>query len=202
MKKYTVKNYNGNLLESLTKFCESHKEVKIVEAAEKDDELKILAKESAVLDFDETKKAAKDAFVKALDKFDVKEKPNGKLVAELDDLLKGAKIGIEVQKPKEDDKIQIHMAFLFGDDVEGFYNGFGDVKTIIQGEHRYGFLKDVSALEKFITDSFVPNVLKILEFVKGSNKKPTSTFMQRFADAFKWGKTLSDKDVENMFPKR
>ena len=43
MKKYTVKNYKGNIVESLSRFTKSHKGMKIVEAKEENDELKIKA---------------------------------------------------------------------------------------------------------------------------------------------------------------
>lgn len=46
MKNFTVKNYKGNLVESLKKFSDSHKGMKIVEAKEVDNELKIKVKES------------------------------------------------------------------------------------------------------------------------------------------------------------
>ena len=46
MKTYTVKNYKGNLVESLKKFSDSHKGVKIVEAVEDNDELKIRVNEA------------------------------------------------------------------------------------------------------------------------------------------------------------
>ena len=45
MKKYTIKNYKGNIVESLSRFAKSHKGMKIVEAAEEKDELKIKAEE-------------------------------------------------------------------------------------------------------------------------------------------------------------
>jgi len=41
MKTYKVKNYKGNLVESLSKFQESHKNIKIVEVCESGKELKI-----------------------------------------------------------------------------------------------------------------------------------------------------------------
>lgn len=41
MKKYTIKNYKGNIVESLTRFAKTHKGVRIVEAKEEDEELKI-----------------------------------------------------------------------------------------------------------------------------------------------------------------
>ena len=47
MKTYKVKNYKGNLVESLSKFQEPHKGMKIVEATEEDDELKIKAEAEA-----------------------------------------------------------------------------------------------------------------------------------------------------------
>ena len=46
MKRYTIKNYKGNLLESLTKFAESHKGMKIVEAVEDEDKLRLKTEES------------------------------------------------------------------------------------------------------------------------------------------------------------
>lgn len=45
MKTYTVKNYKGNLVESLKKFSDLHKGMKIVEACEDEDGLKIKAEE-------------------------------------------------------------------------------------------------------------------------------------------------------------
>lgn len=41
MKKYTIKNYKGNIVESLTRFAKTHKGIRIVEAKEEDEELKI-----------------------------------------------------------------------------------------------------------------------------------------------------------------
>lgn len=49
MKTYKVKNYKGNLVESLSKFQKSHKGMKIVEACEDGDDLKIKAEESEKL---------------------------------------------------------------------------------------------------------------------------------------------------------
>ena len=46
MKTYKVKNYKGNLVESLKKFSDSYKDMKIVHAYTDGDNLKILAKES------------------------------------------------------------------------------------------------------------------------------------------------------------
>ena len=43
MKKFTVKNYKGNLLESAKKFQESHKDLRIVEAFEEEDLLRLNA---------------------------------------------------------------------------------------------------------------------------------------------------------------
>jgi len=43
MKKYTIKNYKGNLVESLKKFSDSYKGMKIVEAVEDGKDLKIKA---------------------------------------------------------------------------------------------------------------------------------------------------------------
>ena len=43
MKRYTIKNYKGNLVESLTKFAKSHTGMRIVEAVEDEDELKVKA---------------------------------------------------------------------------------------------------------------------------------------------------------------
>jgi len=53
MKTYKVKNYKGNLVESLSKFQKSHKGMKILEAKEVDNELKIKVKESTQT-FDDT----------------------------------------------------------------------------------------------------------------------------------------------------
>lgn len=52
MKTYKIKNYKGNLVESLKKFSDSHKGMKIVEAIEEDGSLKIKA-ESVVVKEDE-----------------------------------------------------------------------------------------------------------------------------------------------------
>ena len=41
MKRYTVKNYKGNMLESVSKFQKSHPKMKIVEAFEQDDLLRL-----------------------------------------------------------------------------------------------------------------------------------------------------------------
>jgi len=46
MKTYKVKNYKGNLVESLSKFQKNHKGMKIVEAVEDGDDLKIKAEEN------------------------------------------------------------------------------------------------------------------------------------------------------------
>ena len=43
MKTYKIKNYKGNLVESLSKFAKSHKGMRIVEAVEDEDELKVKA---------------------------------------------------------------------------------------------------------------------------------------------------------------
>ena len=48
MKTFKIKNYKGNLVESLKRFSDSHKDMKIVEAVEEDGSLKIKA-ESAVI---------------------------------------------------------------------------------------------------------------------------------------------------------
>jgi len=48
MKKYTIKHYKGNLLESVKKFQDSHKDMKIVEASEVDGDLAILASPMSV----------------------------------------------------------------------------------------------------------------------------------------------------------
>ncbi len=50
MKTFKVKNYKGNLVESLSKFQKSHKGMKIVEACEDGDDLKIKAEESEKLE--------------------------------------------------------------------------------------------------------------------------------------------------------
>ena len=46
MKTFKVKNYKGNLIESLSRFQKSHKGMKIIEACEEKNELKIKAEES------------------------------------------------------------------------------------------------------------------------------------------------------------
>ena len=43
MKKFRINHYKGNLLESLNKFSKNHKNIKIVEAVEEDNVLKITA---------------------------------------------------------------------------------------------------------------------------------------------------------------
>lgn len=43
MKKYTIKNYKGNLVESLKQFSKTHKKMKIIEAVEDADFLRISA---------------------------------------------------------------------------------------------------------------------------------------------------------------
>ena len=53
MKKFTVKNYKGNLVESLKKFSDSHKGMKIVEAVEKNNELKIVCEVKNYDDYDD-----------------------------------------------------------------------------------------------------------------------------------------------------
>ena len=45
MKTFKVKNYKGNIVESLSKFQKSHKGIKIVEACEDGDDLKIKTEE-------------------------------------------------------------------------------------------------------------------------------------------------------------
>ena len=56
MKTYKVKNYKGNLVESLKKFSESHKGMKIVEACEDGNDLKIKVEESNALNIKNAKK--------------------------------------------------------------------------------------------------------------------------------------------------
>lgn len=46
MKTFKIKNYKGNIVESLKRFSESHKGMKIVEACEDGDNLKIKAEET------------------------------------------------------------------------------------------------------------------------------------------------------------
>lgn len=46
MKTFKIKNYKGNLVESLKRFQESHKDMKIVEASEVEGELKIKVQEA------------------------------------------------------------------------------------------------------------------------------------------------------------
>ena len=46
MKTFKIKNYKGNLVESLSKFQESHKDMKIVEAVEEGNILKITCNEN------------------------------------------------------------------------------------------------------------------------------------------------------------
>ena len=47
MKTFKIKNYKGNIVESLSKFQESHKDMKIVEAIEEGDTLKITVNEGS-----------------------------------------------------------------------------------------------------------------------------------------------------------
>ena len=63
MKTYKVKNYKGNLVESLSKFQKSHKGMKIVEACEDGDDLKIKAEESEKLE----EAAGKKVYIVELD---------------------------------------------------------------------------------------------------------------------------------------
>ena len=56
MKTYTVKNYKGNLVESLKRFSDSHKGMKIVEACEDGDNLKIKAEEAEKIEETSEKK--------------------------------------------------------------------------------------------------------------------------------------------------
>jgi hypothetical protein len=67
MKTYKIKNYKGNLVESLSKFQKSHKGMKIVEAAEENDELKIKAEaeENEMLYLDDVIKQLQDIRRKA-----------------------------------------------------------------------------------------------------------------------------------------
>lgn len=58
MKTFKVKNYKGNIIESLSKFQKSHKGMKIVEACEDGKALKIKAEES--IDDQEYTQADKD----------------------------------------------------------------------------------------------------------------------------------------------
>lgn len=58
MKTFKVKNYKGNLVESLSKFQKSHKGMKIVEAVEDDEELKIKAEPEAVKEASSTEDIA------------------------------------------------------------------------------------------------------------------------------------------------
>lgn len=50
MKKYTIKNYKGNIVESLTKFQKKHPNVKICEATEEEDALKVKCEEKETVE--------------------------------------------------------------------------------------------------------------------------------------------------------
>lgn len=162
-------------------------------------------KENDTLDINDVKIAVKEAFTKALNGFKVKEVSDEKFTANLDEVNGGAKIGIEVwdRQSNDNDSVAIYMAFLFGDNNIGYgpYCGFADIKRIIPGEHRYGYLKDIDALKNFIIKVFVPNVLKILNYVKNSDKPliPNPKFMDYFRQAFKWGDPIEDSKLKNMF---
>ena len=157
------------------------------------------------LDINDVKIAVKEAFTKALNGFKVKEVSDKKFTANLDEANGGAKIGIEVwdRRPNDKDSVAIYMAFLLGNENIGpsMYSGFADIKRIIPGEHRYGYLKDIDALKNFIIEVFVPNVLKILNYVKNSDKPlvPNPKFMDYFRQAFKWGDPIEDSKLKNMF---
>ena len=56
MKTYKIKNYKGNIVESLTKFAKSHEGMKIVEATEDGSNLKIVVEENSMDDYLEDKK--------------------------------------------------------------------------------------------------------------------------------------------------
>ena len=62
MKTFKVKNYKGNIVESLKKFSDSHKGMKIIEASEVEDVLKIKAEAEA----DENKMFYLDDVIKQL----------------------------------------------------------------------------------------------------------------------------------------
>lgn len=157
------------------------------------------------LDINEVKTAVKEAFTKALNGFKVKEVSDKKFTADLDEANGGAKIGIEVwdRRPNDADSVSIYMAFLLGNENigHGMYSGFADIKQIIPGEHRYGYLKDIDALKNFIIKVFVPNVLKILNYVKNSDKTltPNPKFMDYFGQAFQWSKPIEDSQLKIMF---
>ena len=157
------------------------------------------------LDINDVKTAVKEAFTKALNGFKVKEVSDKKFTANLDEANGGAKIGIEVwdRRPNDNVSVAIQMAFLLGNENIGpsMYSGFADIKRIIPGEHRYGYLKDIDALKNFIIEVFVPNVLKILNYVKNSDKPliPNPKFMDYFRQAFKWGDPIEDSKLKNMF---
>ena len=51
MKAFKVKNYKGNIVESLKRFAESHEDMKIVHAFESNDSLKILAEDAAKYEY-------------------------------------------------------------------------------------------------------------------------------------------------------
>lgn len=64
MKTYKIKNYKGNLVESLSKFQESHKDMKVIGVLEENNELKInteMLKEADIED-----EEAKDALIDAI----------------------------------------------------------------------------------------------------------------------------------------
>ena len=160
------------------------------------------------LDINDVKIAVKEAFTKALNGFKVKEVSDKKFTVNLDEANSGAKIGIEVwdRRPNDKDSVAIYMAFLLGNENIGpsMYSGFADIKRIIPGEHRYGYLKDIDALKNFIIKVFVPNVLKILNYVKNSDKPliPNPKFMDYFRQAASM-RTNVDFDIAkgNLFVK-
>ena len=60
MKRYTIKNYRGNLVESLMKFAESHKGMRIVEAVEDENKLRLKIEESEKIEEADLKKDSID----------------------------------------------------------------------------------------------------------------------------------------------
>lgn len=62
MKTYKIKNYKGNLVESLSKFQKSHKGTKIIEACEDGEDLKIKTEESKKLNESDSIFSSKSAF--------------------------------------------------------------------------------------------------------------------------------------------
>ena len=112
MKTYKVKNYKGNLVESLSKFQKSHKGMKIVEACEDGNNLKIKAEESekleeavgknvyVIINFDDN--GADDGGVECMGAFSTLEKAKEQLA--LTFTKNGKRGNIEVDNDGQDDE--------------------------------------------------------------------------------------------------